>query len=54
MGIMDSRWWIIASFLLFYVLYGVMFLYEFIRQRNFETAYKNIWFEIQARKRTGI
>ena len=57
-GTINSRLWVIAPFMLFYVIYGAMFLYEFARYRfsakNFETEYRAIWFERKARKRAGI
>ena len=43
-----SFWWLFASFVAFYVLYGVEYLVRFVLYRDADEAYKNISFEQEA------
>jgi len=58
MGVIDSKLWVLAPYGLFYVIYGLMFLYEFARYhfsaKKFESEYRATWFERMARKRAGV
>lgn len=43
-----SLWWVLTSFLVFYVIYGVEYLVRWILYRDTDEAYENISFEQEA------